>query len=168
MVRKWPGWPNQRRQQRTELRGWLARASIRVDLSEPGSRLRRSYPLLDKRVVEFCLGVPGEFKVRNGYRRYLIRKALDGILPPRIQWRTSKTAFSPDYFIRYNKQLQKAREFVAGVGIGDPIRSVVDVKALNGLLQRPPVPDGDVAALDVIPTTIYLICFLRQFPEFRP
>jgi len=160
-------WPNQRCQQRADLRGWLARDATRVALTEP-CRLRHSYPLLDKRVVEFCLAVPGKYKIRSGYRRYLIRRALNGILPPRIQWRTTKAPFSPDYYIRYNNQLQKAREFVAAVGIGDPIRSVVDLDALERLLQRPPVPDGDVAALGLIPTTIYLICFLRQFPEFRP
>jgi asparagine synthase (glutamine-hydrolysing) len=137
-----------------------------MDLSEP-SRLRISYPLLDKRVVEFCLSVPAKYKVRHGYRRYLIRRALNGILPPRIQWRTSKAPFSPDYFFRYNSQLQKAREFVAAVGIGDPIRSVVDINTLDRLLQRPLVADGDDAALSLIPATIYLICFLRQFADFR-
>ncbi len=166
IVRKWPIWPDQRRQQRTALRGWLSRDSVRMDLSEP-SRLRISYPLLDKRVVEFCLSVPAKYKVRHGYRRYLIRRALNGILPPRIQWRTSKAPFSPDYFFRYNSQLQKAREFVAAVGIGDPIRSVVDINTLDRLLQRPLVADGDDAALSLIPATIYLICFLRQFADFR-
>ena len=168
IFQKWPLWPNQRRQQSTELRNWLARSALRVDLSVPGRRLRHSYPLLDKRVVEFCLAVPARYKVRNGYHRYLIRKALDGILPPRIQWRTTKSPFSPDYFIRYNNQLQKAREFVAAIGAADPIRSVVDIDTLRRLLQRPPVPEGDIAALGSIPTSIYLICFLRQFPEFRP
>jgi asparagine synthase (glutamine-hydrolysing) len=166
VFRKWPRWPNQRGQQRAELRNYLAKDSIRVELTGP-DRLRHSYPLLDKRVVEFCLAVPAKYKVRNGYRRCLIRKALDGVLPSRIQWRTSKTPFSPDYFFRYNGQLQKAREFVAAVGIGDPIRSVVDIDALNRWLQRPPVANGDVAALGLIPVTVYLICFLRQFPEFR-
>jgi asparagine synthase (glutamine-hydrolysing) len=166
VARKWPQWPDQRRQQKSELRDWLARAAIRVDVLGPCPR--HSYPLLDKRVVEFCLAVPGNYKVRNGYRRYLIRKALDGILPPRIQWRTSKAPFSPDYFKRYNRQLRKVRDFVADIGVGDAIRSVVDVNALTELLQRPPVKDGDIEALGSIPTTVYLICFLRQFPEFRP
>jgi asparagine synthase (glutamine-hydrolysing) len=165
MVRPWPRWPNQRYRQMTELRNWLGRDSIRDDPPHP---LRLSYPLLDKRLVEFCISVPAKFKVRDGYSRYLIRRAMNGILPPRIQWRTSKGPFSPDYFIRYNNQVQKARDFVAGIGAEDPIRSVIDVETLSGLLRRPPVPNGDVAALSLVPTTIYLICFLRQFSEFRP
>ena len=34
------------------------------------------------------------------YTRYLARGALDGVLPPAIQWRTTKEPFSPDYFLR--------------------------------------------------------------------
>jgi hypothetical protein len=94
--------------------------------------------------------------------------ALDGILPRRIQWRTTKSPFSPDYFSRYNSQLKRARQFVADIGIGDPIRSIVDLDALNRLLQRPAVLARDNEAMVQIPTTIYLICFLRQFAEFRP
>lgn len=167
MVRRGFRLPNQRYQQRTELRGWLARTATRVSLFD-SSRIHHSYPLLDKRVLEFCLALPGRYKVKDGYRRYLIRKTLDGILPRRIQWRTSKTPFSPDYYARYNSQLPRARQFMAEIGTGDPIRSVVDVGALNRLLQRPFVAGADFAALALIPTTIYMICFLRQFPEFRP
>jgi asparagine synthase (glutamine-hydrolysing) len=160
-------WPNQRKQQTVELRGWLARSSLRLSVPEK-PELRRSFPLFDKRVMEFCLAVPGKYKVRNGYRRYLIRRALDGILPPRIQWRTTKAPFSPDYFIRYNKQLGKVREFVRSIERRDPVRTIVDVDTLTTLVERPPVANGDRSALTLVPTTVYLICFLRQFSEFNP
>jgi hypothetical protein len=107
-------------------------------------------------------------KVRNGYQRYLIREALDGMLPRRIQWRTNKAPFSPDYFFRYNTQLEKARCFVAAISPRDPIRSVVDVERLKLLLRPAPVPRGNAESLTAVPTTIYLILFLRQFTEFRP
>ena len=67
------------------------------------------YPLLDKRLIEFTSAVPIELKFKDGYYRYLIRAALDKILPPKIQWRTSKTAFSPDYMRRYNSQIGGVR-----------------------------------------------------------
>jgi len=42
-------------------------------------------PTRDKRVIEFCLSVPSEQFVRNGEDRYLIRRALEGILPDKIR-----------------------------------------------------------------------------------
>lgn len=158
-------WPCQRREQRREIRGWLARSAIRLDVTALG--LRRSYPLLDKRLLEFCLAIPAKHKVRDGYSRYLVRRALAGILPPRIQWRTTKAPFSPDYFVRYTAQAPKARRFIAEIRRADPIRSIVNVDAVAQLLQRP-VTAGDFSALAIVPSTVYLICFLRQFPEFRP
>ena len=99
------------------------------------SRVRMSEPLLDKRVLEFCLAVPSEMFIQNGYNRYLIRGALEGVLPERIRWRTDKAPLSPDYFVRFNSQLEKAKEFVAAIGPSDPVRSVIDVNRLWSMLK---------------------------------
>jgi len=125
-------------------------------------------PLFDKRILEFCLAMPVDMDVREGYQRYPIRAALDGILPPRIQWRTGKTPYSPDYFNRYNAQVGLAREFVAAIGPRDPVRTVVDVDRLVKLLLPVDAANGTTAARDEVPGTLYLINFLRQFAEFRP
>ena len=75
-------------------------------------RARLSYPLLDKRVLEFCLAAPGHLKVQNGYQRNLIRRALHGVLPEAIKWRASKFPLILSYYARYNAQLPNASEFV--------------------------------------------------------
>ena len=159
--------PDVRGYQEAMLRYRLRQHAIpRVQTAQ--GHLRTSEPLLDKRVLEFCLAVPSDLCVRNGYNRYLIRGALDGILPRRIQWRTDKVAFSPDYFVRFNAQLGKAREFVAAIGSTDPVRSVIDVDRLRPMLQPVGPNSRSPIARDVVPGTIYTICFLRQFAEFRP
>ncbi len=126
-----------------------------------------SLPFLDIRLLEFCLAAPGSLKARDGYERYLLRGSMQGVLPQRIQWRTSKCAFSPDYPRRYRAQLGKARDFVAAIRCNDPVRSIVDVHRLRHLLEHPDTPYTRRLQLVSIPVTIYLICFLRQFPEFR-
>ena len=46
-----------------------------------------SYPLLDRRIVEFALAIPEDlFAWKNGYERYLFRKAISGFLPENIVW----------------------------------------------------------------------------------
>jgi len=53
------------------------------------------YPFYDKRLVEFCYAIPTEMKFKDGWGRYIQRKAMDNILPPEIQWRLKKTDFRP-------------------------------------------------------------------------
>ncbi len=54
------------------------------------NRLEYSYPLLDKQIIEFIVGVPAEYFVNNGVGRSLFRSAADGILPDEILWTNAK------------------------------------------------------------------------------
>lgn len=54
------------------------------------NRLEYGYPLLDKRIVEFILGVPAEYFVEKGTGRYLFRSASKGILPEEVLWANAK------------------------------------------------------------------------------
>ncbi len=158
--------PYLRRHQVSEIRFWLSKHAM--ERGQSISLIPPCSPLLDKRILEFCLAMPESMDVGEGYPRYRIRAALDGILPPRIQWRTTKAPFSPDYFVRYNAQLGIAREFVQAIGPKDPIRTVVNVEGLGKLLVPVDAAAGPTAARDEVPVTLYLINFLRQFSEFRP
>lgn len=48
------------------------------------------YPFLDARLVELCLAIPADQKLRGGYNRDLVRRALNDLLPPEIRWRMGK------------------------------------------------------------------------------
>ncbi len=48
------------------------------------------YPLLDRRLLEFALGLPAEQFRRGRWNRWLMRNALQDILPPEICWNSSK------------------------------------------------------------------------------
>lgn len=49
------------------------------------------YPLLDKRLVEFCLGVPGDQYFAEGRSRALLRRATRGLLPESLRSARTKT-----------------------------------------------------------------------------
>lgn len=130
------------------------------------------FPLLDKRLLEFCLAVPATLKVRDGYKRYLIRAGLDKILPTEIQWRNSKGSFSPDYLRRYNSQRKQVHNFLQDIKPNDTVRYVVDVEKLKELASLPVAENeaytfAEIAARDLVPQGIYLIQFLRRFSEFQ-
>jgi asparagine synthase (glutamine-hydrolysing) len=55
------------------------------------------YPFFDLRLVEFCLALPSEQKLRDGWTRMILRHALGGILPDKIRWRADKANLSPNF-----------------------------------------------------------------------
>lgn len=48
------------------------------------------YPFLDRQLAEYCLSLPADQKSANGYSRVVARRAMEGVLPPTVQWRAGK------------------------------------------------------------------------------
>jgi asparagine synthase (glutamine-hydrolysing) len=61
------------------------------DLISSAWEVEPRYPFMDKRLVEFCLALPAEQKLRQGWSRWILRAGMGNILPPQIQWRAKKT-----------------------------------------------------------------------------
>jgi asparagine synthase (glutamine-hydrolysing) len=164
--------PDHNQNQVNSLEFLQAKMSEMVSRSFDNPDIELRYPLLDKRIVEFTLSVPLRLKMRDGFYRYLIRASLDGILPEKIQWRTSKTSFSPDYRQRFRIQIGDVRDLLREVRKGDPIREFIDIDKLIRWSDLDYFDDSvyqqnEIIALDHLPQAIYLIYFLRTFPEFR-
>ena len=50
-------------------------------------------PFLDYRFVEYCISIPAEHKIHDGWTKFVLRKAMDDVLPRRVTWRTDKLGF---------------------------------------------------------------------------
>ncbi len=50
-------------------------------------------PFLDHRVVEYCLGLPDHYIIRNGTTKFILRESLKEVLPPDIYNRHVKLGF---------------------------------------------------------------------------
>ena len=53
--------------------------------------LTYAFPLLDRRIVEFALSIPDWCFFKNGWKRYLYRSGMAGILPDSVRWNKYKT-----------------------------------------------------------------------------
>ena len=97
--------------------------------------LEPRYPFFDRRLLEFCLALPPEQKLHAGWSRYILRRAMQGILPPEIQWRDSKANLSPNF---YRNLLALGREMLDRILVEDAtaIEGFVDMAALNTIHQR--------------------------------
>jgi asparagine synthase (glutamine-hydrolysing) len=160
--------PNQRANQLSLLLAKHNRVNSQINQGPTEFR----YPFTDKRLLEFCLNAPATLKVRNGYKRSLIRVGLNGILPPEIQWRNTKCPFSPDYMRRYNAQVNQVRKFLDEIKNNDPVRTIIDIEKIKTYAMLP-VADNETdtfkiqIAMHHLPKAIYTIHFLRQFKEFQ-
>ncbi len=55
------------------------------------------HPYLDIRIVKFCMGLPPEQFLKEGWHRSIFRRAIKGIVPKEIAFRPDKKPFIPDY-----------------------------------------------------------------------
>ena len=49
-----------------------------------------TFPLLDRRVIEFALSIPDHLYFKDGWKRWLYRTAMAGILPDEVRWHPHK------------------------------------------------------------------------------
>ncbi|GAX62932.1 asparagine synthase [Candidatus Scalindua japonica] len=50
-------------------------------------------PFLDYRLMELFVNLPTAYKLKNGWTKYVFRKAIENILPKQITWRRDKQGF---------------------------------------------------------------------------
>lgn len=91
----------------------LPQLTLRLEycsLAAASRRLEYRYPLLDIRLLEFHLAVPSRWKRKNGHGRYLFRRAIEGTVPPAIQWRPDKCGATnpavPRRFVRDGPEIE--------------------------------------------------------------
>ncbi len=54
-------------------------------------------PFFDRRVMEFCYALPSEQKLQNGWSRFILRKAMQDVVPKKIVERMGKSNLSPGF-----------------------------------------------------------------------
>ena len=105
-----------------------------LDHTAARSSIEMRYPFLDCRVIEFCLAIPLERRLRDGWPRAILRHAMAGILPEEVRWRTTKANLSANVRLR----LLEERETVDQIVLVEPapIEPYVDVGRLRATYQR--------------------------------
>ncbi|HMC20026.1 MAG TPA: asparagine synthase (glutamine-hydrolyzing) [Gemmatimonadales bacterium] len=64
------------------------------DRSSMAFSLEARVPLLDHHVVEYGLSLPDRLKIRNGWSKFAMRQALQGIIPDVVRQRKTKLGFA--------------------------------------------------------------------------
>jgi asparagine synthase (glutamine-hydrolysing) len=93
------------------------------------------HPFLDRRVVEFCLALPLEQRLRHGWPRAILRCAMADVLPSDVRWRPQKGDLSANFQLGL---LWKERDNVEAIILHNPnaIAPYVNVPVLQQMYQR--------------------------------
>jgi asparagine synthase (glutamine-hydrolysing) len=68
---------------------------MRVDKMTMSTSIEGRAPYLDQDLVEFAMGIPGDLKVKNGQTKYILKKAVEGIIPDNIIYRKKQGFGAP-------------------------------------------------------------------------
>jgi asparagine synthase (glutamine-hydrolysing) len=52
-------------------------------------------PFLNHELAEFLFSLPSHFKIRHGWTKWILRKAMEKDLPQKIAWRQGKIGLEP-------------------------------------------------------------------------
>lgn len=82
-------------------------------------------PFFDRELVEFCVALPHRFKLRHGYNRWILREAMQGVVPDKVRFRTTKANLESDYLPSVFRD-ERARDLIASCeGLANVLRSKV-------------------------------------------
>jgi len=71
-------------------------------------------PFLDYRVVEFAVSIPARHKIRDGWTKFLLRKAIDPQLPKQVTWRKDKMGFEAPERTWISSTQERMKQEIAG------------------------------------------------------
>ncbi|ESY40632.1 asparagine synthase [Mesorhizobium sp. LNJC384A00] len=124
------------------------------------------YPFWDKPLVEFCLALPGAEKLNQGFGRSVLRRAMDGILPPAVQWRRDKIDFTSNLvkgMLRNHRDLLD-KVLVADAALIAPYVNLPEVTAAYGRIARQP-DEATLPDVQYVWRSIALSLWLRQVQQ---
>lgn len=89
--------------------------------------LDHRHPYFDKRMLEFCLGLPAEQRLHEGWDRVIQRRAFAGLVPKEIQFRQSKSVW-----VRvFDRQFAEDVEELRALSRQPELPAYVDVRAMR-------------------------------------
>jgi asparagine synthase (glutamine-hydrolysing) len=93
-------------------------------------------PYFDRRIVEFFFSIPPQYFPLDGWPRGLFRRAMEGILPDKIRWRSDKFPYCPDFHRRVQDSKQEMETFLNSIEPNDTARQYIDVQKILKQLNR--------------------------------
>jgi len=115
----------------SETADWFAkvRANFGIDIRTPA---------FDRRLVEFCIGIPQDQYLRKGHDRWLISRAMQGRLPDVVLANRKSGVQAADWFSRLTRERNRIRAEVERFAENPDVASMIDVERVTAILDNWP------------------------------
>jgi asparagine synthase (glutamine-hydrolysing) len=142
--------------------GIVPAALERYDRTAAALSVEPRHPFLDKRLIEFCLNLPSEQKMQEGWTKPILRRAMVGLLPEEVRWRGNICNLNPMFFCSL---LAFERKLLDNILLDDlrDISEYVDVGALRDSYRRHLCEHSDTDAFKVWEVLTLTIWLRRNF-----
>jgi len=104
------------------------------DRTSMAASLEVRVPLYDHKLVEYVFGLPADYKLRGLEKKYILKKAFEGILPRQILYRKKQGFSTPLAVWLRNDLLRFAREVLSSKRI--EATEVLDLEGTQSLLEE--------------------------------
>ncbi|MFA6715641.1 MAG: asparagine synthase-related protein [Victivallaceae bacterium] len=98
--------------------------------------LRTVDPTYDKKLLEFCFGIPDDQYRRYGISRFLIRRAFNEKMPKTTIWNQSRGRQSADLSLRVSAESGRAENIIEKLNKSDAAREILDLEKMAAVLKR--------------------------------
>lgn len=65
-----------------------------ADCNGMAHSIETRFPFLDYRLVDWCTRLPSNLMIHDGWTKYILRRAVQGVIPDQIRWRVDKVGFA--------------------------------------------------------------------------
>jgi asparagine synthase (glutamine-hydrolysing) len=114
-------------------------------------------PFLDHRLVEFCLSLPDDMKIKDGWTKYILRKKAAKVLPAQVTWRKDKMGFLTPQQAWKSELKNELKKFINETPIPDFINK-------NYLLQ---LCDRDISHSSHLSEFWKMISFIKWWQIYK-
>jgi asparagine synthase (glutamine-hydrolysing) len=92
-------------------------------------------PTIDRRVMEFCLAIPDDQYVRGGNQRFLIRRAMAGMLPPSVLLNRQRGLQASDLGVRLRQNAPQIQAALQRIETQSRLaRDILDLQKMGNVL----------------------------------
>lgn len=123
-------------------------------------------PAIDRRLVEFCVGLPERLFLRDGQPRWLIRTAMRGLLPPEILDAPRRGRIAGDLAVRAHAEVPRLEAALRRLAALPPARDLLDLARMRRCLEglRSGLTERSLPDADYLYRGLLVGAFLERFP----
>lgn len=125
-------------------------------------------PFLDYRLMDALLPLPPQYKLKDGWTKYIFRRAIEPLLPPHITWRKDKQPFvnAQEEWLKVELRADLERYFASDSLIFD--KRLVNRPKLQKLysVYRLQKPGKGLYSFKDVYNPLSLEVFLRRFSSY--